>query len=803
MGFFSFGSSGSSGSGSSGSSGSSGGSSGGGTFNSACLSFNSGNCTFSPFNSSPSFVSRYDMAYNSLGGSNSGSMESPQYTYTPCFSSDGGHDAEAAAREANRQAELRRQEEIKNSTVNTKTEEAQEEKTPATTEAEETGSINKKEGAETKEAGVSEESAYKITESSAPLSSQIDNTSKDKKSCYEVPDYDLAGFCTTPFYLGENGNGSKEIENSVAAQARAKEGDTVNGKELTKADIDWAKEKTDGTFTLGDLQRANDLPEMPEIKYTPEVQQEAPQEQAEKQESPYQITTGQEGALSQMETLPKSPTVDVQEETSGTAENQEAQKEAEPPAEDVQEAGQENELEQEGWKDWSDSQKEVVDSVFGKDTLTPGGAALIQKLGVQDKFVNICSDFSKIAERRAVAKEVDDDLLNDALTQVRELIEGLDDPKALALTEGMGSAFDKDASRVESELLSQLKGKMIDLLPGMQNLDRLADALNPQNEVQAVKDAAIKLGNEGVQALYRMTIADIDSTMMAADARYMNKEQQNEKLVEMAKKNADTFGEDMGKDITQNAFVGFLTGDHNLVDRAAAALGQGAWEGIMKDGVKFISYAEKIIGKALANKVYDIAINGKDAVEELAKTCLDEIAHARGKAEPYINLAKGVGKVLAGFAGLAITGGASAKLILDGANDLANLSYNWQNAKLGMQIEGMQLLLEGMEKVGLAEPSGYFGEDTPAGEAAPVNRLADTRKGGGSPYTQGKADVTGNGTSRYERKKKELEGLNYNTNTAQGFNEGIGSEEEMSSIYQNVLKNDEAARRFAADLKAS
>lgn len=798
MGFFSSGSSGSS----SGSSGSSGSSSGGGTFNSACLSFNSGNCTFSPFNSSPSFVNRYDMAYNSLGGSNSGSMGS--FQYTPCFSSGGGYDAEAAAREAARQAELRRQEEIKNSTVKTKTEETQEEKTPATTEAEETGSINRKDGTETTEAGTEAAADSRITESSAPLSSQIDNTSKESKNCYEIPDYDLAGFCTTPFYLGENGNGSREIENSVAAQARAKEGDTVNGKELSKADIDWAKEKTNGTFTLGDMQRSNDLPEMPEIKYTSEVQErpkEAPQEQTEKQESPYQITTGQEGALSQMETLPESPTVDVQEEPAGNSENKELQ---ETQAEGQQEAVQENELEQEGWKDWSDSQKEVVDSVFGKDTLTPGGAALIQKLGVQDKFVNICSDFSKIAERREVAEGVDDDLLNDALTQVRELIEGLDDPKALALTEGMGSAFDKDASRVESELLSQLKEKMIDLLPGMQNLDRLADALNPQNEVQAVKDAAMKLGNEGVQALYRMTIADIDSTMMAADARYMDKEQQNEKLVAMAKQNADTFGEDMGKDITQNAFVGFLTGDHNLVDRAAAALGQGAWDGIMKDGVKFVSYAEKIIGKALANKVYDIAVNGKDAVEELAKTCLDEIAHARGKAEPYINLAKGVGKVLAGFAGLAITGGASAKLILDGANDLANLSYNWQNAKLGMQIEGMQLLLEGMESVGLAEPSGYFGEDTPAGEAAPVNRLADTgRKGGGSPYTQGKADVTGNGTSRYERKKKELEGLNYNTNTAQGFNEGIGSEEEMSSIYQNVLKNDEAARRFAADLKAS
>lgn len=785
MGFFS---SGSSGSGSSGSSGSSGGSS----FNSSCLSFNSGSCTFSPFNSSPSFVSRYDMAYNSLGSG--GNCQT--FQYTPCFSSGGGYDAEAAAREAARQAELRRQEEIKNSTVKTKTEEMQEEKTPATTEAEETGSINKKEGTETTEAGTEASADSRITESSAPLSSQIDNTSKESKNCYEIPDYDLAGFCTTPFYLGENG-GQKEIENSVAAQARAKEGDTINGKELSKADIEWAKEKTNGTFTIGDLQRANDLPEMPEIKYTPEVKESGQDnQQQEPQENKYQITTGQEGMLSQAEAVPESPTVDLPEESAENTESQELQKESAQPEQD-------NELEKEGWKDWSDSQKEVVDSVFGKDTLTPGGAALIQKLGVQDKFVNICSDFSKIAERRAVAKEVDDDLLNDALTQVRELIEGLDDPKALAFTEGMGSAFDKEASKVESELLSQLKGKMIDLLPGMQNLDRLADALNPQNEVQAVKDAAMKLGNEGVQALYRMTIADIDSTMMAADARYMNKEQQNEKLVEIAKQNADTFGEDMGKDITQNAFVGFLTGDHNLVDRAAAALGQGAWDGIMKDGVKFVSYAEKIIGKALANKVYDIAVNGKDAVEELAKTCLDEIAHARGKAEPYINLAKGVGKVLAGFAGLAITGGASAKLILDGANDLANLSWNWQNAKLGMQIEGMQLLLEGMEKVGLAEPSGYFGEDTPAGEAAPVNRLADTRKGGESPYTQGKADVTGNGTSRYERKKKELEGLNYNTNSAQGFNEGIGSEEEMSGIYKKLLQNDGAARKFVSDLKVS
>ena len=313
MGFFS---SGSSGSGSSGSSGSSGGSS----FNSSCLSFNSGSCTFSPFNSSPSFVSRYDMAYNSLGGSNSGSMES--FQYTPCFSSGGGYDAEAAAREAARQAELRRQEEIKNSTDKTKTEETQEEKTPATTEAEETGSINKKEGTKTTEAGTETAADSRITESSAPLSSQIDNTSKESKNCYEIPDYDLAGFCTTPFYLGENGNGGKEIENSVAAQARAKEGDTINGKELTKADIDWAKDKTSGTFTLGDLQRANDLPEMPEIKYTPEVNgdgqadQQVKQERQEQQENnPYEITTGQEGMLSQAETVPESPTVDLPEES--------------------------------------------------------------------------------------------------------------------------------------------------------------------------------------------------------------------------------------------------------------------------------------------------------------------------------------------------------------------------------------------------------------------------------------------------------------------------------------------------------
>ena len=277
MGFFS---SGGSGSGSSGSSGSSGGSSGGGTFNSACLSFNSGSCTFSPFNSSPSFVSRYDMAYNSLGGSNSGSMGS--FQYTPCFSSGGGYDAEAARREAERQAELRRQEEIKNSTIKTKTEETQEEKTPATTEAEETGSINKKDGTETTEAGTEKAAESRITESSAPLSSQIDNTTKNSKNCYEIPDYDLAGFCTTPFYLGEKGNGSNEIENSVAAQARAKEGDTVNGKELSKADIDWAKEKTNGTFTLGDLQRGNDLPEMPEIKYTPDLAEKRQRQRSRK-----------------------------------------------------------------------------------------------------------------------------------------------------------------------------------------------------------------------------------------------------------------------------------------------------------------------------------------------------------------------------------------------------------------------------------------------------------------------------------------------------------------------------------------
>lgn len=790
MGFFS-----SESAGSSGGSGSS-----GGAFNSSCLSFNSGNCTFTPITNTPSFTYGNDVAYNQfLNGSTSGSSVQNGFCYTPCFSSGGG----MSAAEAARQAELRRQEEINSSTEKTKTEETQEEKTPATTEAEETGPINKKEGTETTEAKGAEGSSYKITESSAPLSSQIDNTSKDKKNCYEIPDYDLAGFCTTPFYLGEKGNGSKEIENSVAAQARAKEGDTVNGNELSKADIDWAKQKTDGTFTIGDLQRGNDLPEMPEIKYTPEVKEgtQGQQEQQAQNENPYQITTGQEGMLSQSETVPESPVVDIQEEQAGGEEAKQETQEG--TAEGQQEAGQENELEKEGWDNWSDSQKEVVDSVFGKDTLTPGGAALIQKLGVQDKFVNICSDFSKIAERRAVAKEVDDDLLNETLTQVRELIEGLDDPKAMAFTEGMGSTFDKEASRVESEMLAQLKGKMIDLLPGMQNLDRLTDALKPNDDVQAVKDAVMKVGNMGVQALYKMTIADIDSTMMAADARYMNKEQQNEKLVAIAKQNADTFGEDMGKDITQNAFVGFLTGDHNLVDRAAAALGQGAWDGIMKDGVKFVSYAEKIIGKKLAEKVYDIAVNGKDPVEELSKTCFDEIAHARGKAEPYINLAKGVGKILAGFAGLAITGGASAKLLLDGANDLANLSWNWQNAKIGMQIEGMQALLEGMETVGLSE-AGVSQSDGINKDSGIINRLADSgRKGGGSPYTQGNIDVTGNGTSRYERKKKELEGLNYNTNTAQGFNEGIGSEEEMSGIYKNLLQNDGAARKFVSDLQAS
>ena len=67
----------------------------------------------------------------------------------------------------------------------------------------------------------------------------------------------------------------------------------------------------------------------------------------------------------------------------------------------------------------------------------------------------------------------------------------------------------------------------------------------------------------------------------------------------------------------------------------------------------------------------------------------------------------------------------------------------------------------------------------------------------------GNIDPTGNGTSRYERKKKSLEGLNYNSAGSGGWNEGIGSEEEMAGLYGNLIKNDEAARRFANDLQAS
>lgn len=744
------------------------------------LSFNSGSGTFST-TTSPNLIYSGDMAFNAAR--NAGFARSYGNELSTSSSYFGG-DRETPEQKAARL----RQADIASSTARTKSEEKNDSESfgvaddeakaiPMTSEAVETGSTG-----EEKEGGVSEakeNGSYTlgITESAAPLSSQIDNTSKDKKDRYEVPEYDLAGYKTAPFGLEENKGGGQEIENSVSAQARAKEGDTVNGKELKQSDIDWAKEKTDGTFTLGDLQRGNDLPQMPEINYTPRMQQANQQQQApEAHEQTYELTTGQEGTLSQMETVPESPVVEMPEEAQGQ--------------EPVEQA--------DGWKDWSDSQKETVDKVFGKDVVTPGGAALIQKMGVQDKFVQLCDDLSRIEERRAIREEVDDDVLNDTLTQVRELIEGLDDPKAMALTDNMGNAFSKEDSRAESELLGDIKQKMVELFPQMRNLDRLTDALDPQNEVQAVKDTAMKLGNSGVQALYRMTVADIDSTMMAADARYMDKEQQNEKLVEMARQNAEAFGEDLGKDITQNAFVGFLTGDHNLVDKAAASIGQGAWGDMMKNGIKFISYAEKTIGKKLAEKVHDIAVNGKDAVEELKNTCLDEIAHARGKAEPYINLAKGTAKILAGFAGLVITGGASAKLMLDGANDLANLSYGWQNAKLAAQMEGMQMLLEGMESIGLAEPNGFEVEEGKGFEGG-INRLTDG--GGRSPYTMGNIDPTGNGTSRYERKKKSLEGLNYNTSGAEGWNEGIGSEEEAGELYKNILRNDGAARRFVSDLQ--
>ena len=67
---------------------------------------------------------------------------------------------------------------------------------------------------------------------------------------------------------------------------------------------------------------------MPEIKYTPEVKEGAQrqQEQQAQNENPYQITTGQEGMLSQSETVPESPVVDIQEEQAG---GEEAKQEAE------------------------------------------------------------------------------------------------------------------------------------------------------------------------------------------------------------------------------------------------------------------------------------------------------------------------------------------------------------------------------------------------------------------------------------------------------------------------------------------
>lgn len=729
-----------------------------------------------------------------------------EYTYTSCFGGGDGGGSALGESEAERAARLR-QEDIDTSTERTKSGESQDEKetTPTTSEATESGSVTKKDGEKTTETTESGGADYQITESSAPLSSQIDNTSKSKKkdepaegtlSMMEVsqegPKMELKEETEST-----DGKKGKEVENSIEAQAKANVGDVLNGKTLTLGDINWAKD-----------QMKNDLPKTPELNYTPV---EAPMAQME---APAQgpsmdvneIATGQEAQMAQSEFAPQSPTMEYEEPSyqldTGT-EGQLSQMETAPESPVIDEP--EQAAEGDGWKSWSDTQKETVEKVFGKDVLTPGAAQLISRLNCQDKLVNLCHDFSKIEERRQIGEAVDDDVLNETLTQVHDLIEKLDDPKAIAFTSGMGNAFNKDDARAESELLGAIKTKMADLLPDFKNLDRLADSLDPRNDVQALKDTAMKLGNTGVQAMYRMTLADIDSTMMSADARYMSKEEQNDKLVAMAKQNADTFGEDLGKDITSNAFVGFLTGDHNLVDRTVASIGQSGLGTVLKNAAKFVSYGEKIIGKRLAEKVWDVAINGKDTIEELKNTCLDEIAHGKGKAEPYINLAKGTAKVLAGFAGLFITGGASVKLLLDGANDLANLSYTWQNAKLGMQIEGMQLLLKGMEAIGLAEPHGYFGEGVGGGDTAPINRAVDDTgsRSGFDPYVQGSVDVTGNGTSRYERKKKSLEGLNYNSAGSGGWNEGIGSEDEMAGLYGTLIKNDEAARRFASDLQAS
>ena len=236
-----------------------------------------------------------------------------EYTYTSCFGGGDGGGSTLGESEAERAARLR-QEDIDTSTERTKSGESQDEKetTPTTSEATESGSVTKKDGEGTTETTESGGADYQITESSAPLSSQIDNTSKGKKkdepaegtlSMMEVsqegPKMELKEDAEST-----DGKKGKEVENSIEAQAKANVGDVLNGRTLTLGDINWAKD-----------QMKNDLPKTPELNYTPV---EAPMAQTE---APAQgpsmdvneVATGQEAQMAQSEFAPQSPTMEYEE----------------------------------------------------------------------------------------------------------------------------------------------------------------------------------------------------------------------------------------------------------------------------------------------------------------------------------------------------------------------------------------------------------------------------------------------------------------------------------------------------------
>ena len=789
------------------------------------LSFNSSNNTFSPA-ANPSTVS--SAAFNSymingmgsnIFGSDWKGSGGGGYSYTPVFGSSQsfGSGSSGSGESAEARAARLRQEDIKASTERTKSGEsldAAEENTPTTSEAVEIGGTDEKKeegqaGQETETKG-----GYQITESSAPLSSQIDNTSKSKKkdepaegtlSMMEVsqegPKMELKEDSGS-----SEGQKGKEIENSIEAQAKANVGDVLNGKTLTAGDISWAED-----------QMKNKLPKTPDLNYTPV---EAPMAQAAAPEQGpsvdvNEIVTGQEGQMAQSELAPQSPTMEDNEPTYqldvGREGNLAGNEATERVSAEMPEGTPQDVRTQEINKAWENSgvsaeDREKITRVYG-DKLTAGQINFMAKTGIIDTTVKVCDKISEFKDLRAQNKEATEDQLMGLLTDVNKLRDALEDPKNKLYTSGMGNAFNKEDCKEEVALVSEVIDQMNELYPQAQSINDQIKAINPGDEVQLVKKGLLTAENAGLQYLWQETMGGLYGTKLAAGSRYMEQEEFTQTALDMAAQNAQVYGDEAGKVITENACVGLMTGNRSLTDMAFRSLGQSGLSTGGKGIAKLFTMVEEKGGKAFAEKLTSAVSEGVDALEAMKDTCLDEIARGKGKAEPYLNLAKGVGKIVAGLAGALVTGGASLKLCLSGANDLANISWTWQNAKLGVQIEGMQAILDVMAKTIEMEPDGTLGKDM-MGES---NDSQDGVTQGDGNYSgdsgprviMGNIDPTGNGTSRYERKKKSLEGLNYNSAGSGGWNEGIGSEEEMAGLYGNLIKNDEAARRFANDLQAS